>query len=72
VVRPVVLSPFPEEQFVSALSGVDRLIAVEENIDGQLSRLVGCHGVRVDERIGKYDGRPFFLEDLERRVGEVI
>ncbi|NVO67693.1 2-oxoacid:acceptor oxidoreductase family protein [Methanofollis tationis] len=72
VVRPVVLSPFPEEQLASALLGVGRLIAVEENIDGQLSRLVGCHGIRVDERIGKYDGRPFFLEDLERRVGEVI
>jgi 2-oxoglutarate ferredoxin oxidoreductase subunit alpha len=57
---------------LSALIGVERLIAVEENIDGQLSRLVGCHGVRVDARIGKYDGRPFLLEDLERRVGEVI
>jgi len=72
VVRPVVLSPFPEKQFISALSGVKRLIAVEENINGQLSGLVGCHGVRVDALITKYDGRPFFLEDLERRVGEAI
>lgn len=72
VVRPVVLSPFPEQRFLSALSGVERLIAVEENIDGQLSRLVGCHGVQVDAEIRKYDGRPFFLEDLERRVGEAI
>ncbi|QYZ78769.1 2-oxoacid:acceptor oxidoreductase subunit alpha [Methanofollis formosanus] len=71
VVRPVVLSPFPTEQFGAALAGAGRIIAVEENLDGQLARLVRAEGHRVDAMVGKYDGRPFFLEDLERRLKEV-
>lgn len=71
VVRPVVLSPFPTEQFSAALKGAGQVIAVEENLDGQLARLVRAEGHRVDAMVGKYDGRPFFIEDLERRLKEV-
>ncbi|MBP2146014.1 2-oxoglutarate ferredoxin oxidoreductase subunit alpha [Methanofollis sp. W23] len=68
VVRPVVLSPFPVEQFSAAIGGAEQVVAVEENLDGHLARLVRAEGYRVNAVIGKYDGRPFFLEDLERQL----
>lgn len=71
VVRPVVLSPFQAERIEAALGGAARVVAVEENLDGQLARLVRAEGHRVDAVVGKYDGRPFYLEDLERRLKEV-
>ncbi|WP_067049276.1 2-oxoacid:acceptor oxidoreductase subunit alpha [Methanofollis ethanolicus] len=68
VVRPVVLSPFPEAQVKAALAGAGRIVAVEENVTGQLARLVSAHGIKADVVVGKYDGRPFALEELERRL----
>ena len=35
VIQPVVLSPFPLRQMKEALSGVKRLVSVEDNMDGQ-------------------------------------
>ncbi|TAJ44865.1 2-oxoacid:acceptor oxidoreductase subunit alpha [Methanofollis fontis] len=72
LVRPVLISPFPVSGFARCLEGVEHIIAVEENITGQLAHLIGCHGFSADTVIGKYDGRPFAPEDLERRIGEVI
>ena len=71
VVQPVVLWPFPGDALRSALSGADRVVAVEQNTTGQLARLAAAEGIRVHDRILKYDGRPFSLEDLEARVQEV-
>ena len=72
VIRPVVLSPFPDRQFADACAGVERLIAVEENATGQLVSLVKEHGRNLDDTILKYDGRPFSPEELKRRVQEVL
>lgn len=65
VIQPLVLSPFPIEQFKAALSGVKKLISVENNSTGQLERLLNQYGFKVDERLLKYDGRPFSLDELE-------
>ena len=72
VIRPVVLSPFPAEVLNKALSGVGRLIAVEENATGQLASLAMQHGIRVHKKILRYDGRPFTHEDLLERVRGVL
>ena len=72
VIRPVVLSPFPDRQFTDAYTGVKRLIVVEENATGQLASLVKEHGRIVDNTILTYDGRPFTPEELKRRVQKVI
>jgi 2-oxoglutarate ferredoxin oxidoreductase subunit alpha len=71
VVQPVVLSPFPVNQLKTALSGSERIIAIEENALGQLVMLCARNGISVDEAILKYDGRPFSIEELERRLSEV-
>ena len=72
VIMPVVLSPFPVKQFQESLKGVKKIIAVENNATGQLVRLIKTYGFNVDEKILKYDGRPFSLEELGAEVKEVV
>ncbi|NYT06721.1 MAG: pyruvate ferredoxin oxidoreductase [Methanomicrobiales archaeon] len=71
VVQPVVLSPFPGEQLKRALSGAEQIVAVEENALGQLAMLCARNGITVDTSVRKIDGRPFAVEELERRILEV-
>ena len=72
VVQPVVLSPLPVERLKTALRGVERLIAVEENATAQLVALIEREGIRADKKILRYDGRPFTVDELVRRVSGVI
>lgn len=72
VIQPVVLNPFPIDQFQQALTGVKRLISVENNATAQLGRLIRNYGFQAGEKILKMDGRPFSLEELEKRVRRAI
>jgi 2-oxoglutarate ferredoxin oxidoreductase subunit alpha len=72
VVRPIVLWPFPEAQMKSALSGVRKLVVVEENATAQLAELAHRFGIEVDGKILRFDGRPFTPDDLRSRLTEVI
>jgi len=72
VVQPVVLSPLPVDRLKTALRGVERLIAVEENATAQLVALIEREGIRADKKILQYDGRPFTVDELVRRVSGVI
>ncbi|MDD5432570.1 MAG: 2-oxoacid:acceptor oxidoreductase subunit alpha [Candidatus Omnitrophica bacterium] len=72
VIQPLVLSPFPLKQFSEAVSGVKRLICVENNATGQLVKLIKMYGFNVDGKILKYDGRPFSLEELEMALKKEI
>ena len=72
VVQPIVLSPFPLRQMKEALSGVKRLVSVEDNMDGQLGSLLASRGITVDNQVLKYDGRPFSVGELRGRVMEVL
>lgn len=68
LVQPIVLNPFPVKQFQNALSGVKRVICVENNAAGQLAGLIKGHGFNADDAILKYDGRPFSVEELENSI----
>ena len=72
VIQPVVLSPFPADQLKKAMAGVRKLIAVEENATAQLAVLAGRYGITADEKILRYDGRPFLPDDLLVKVQEMI
>lgn len=72
VIQPVVLSPFPLRQMKEALSGVKRLVSVEDNMDGQLASLLASHRIIVDKQVLRYDGRPFSVGELRGRVMEVL
>ncbi len=71
-VQVSVLSPFPALKLEKALRGVERVIAVECNSTAQMARLAGFYGLKIQDRILKYDGRPFSLEDLETELGRVL
>jgi len=72
VVRPVVLSPFPVDQLKEAITGVRKLISVEENATAQLAALAERYGIIADEKILRYDGRPFLPDDLLVKVKEMV
>ncbi|MCJ7645322.1 2-oxoacid:acceptor oxidoreductase subunit alpha [bacterium] len=72
VIHPVVLSPFPIKEFQDSLSGVQNLICVENNSTAQLASLINRYGFRVNEKILKYDGRPFSLDELEERLKDLV
>jgi 2-oxoglutarate ferredoxin oxidoreductase subunit alpha len=72
VIQPTVLEPFPVASMQKALEGVETLIGVENNVTAQLAGLVRYHGVNVDKTILQYDGRPFSVDGLLKRVEEVI
>jgi 2-oxoglutarate ferredoxin oxidoreductase subunit alpha len=71
VVQVLVLCPFPEKRLKEALQGVERLIAIECNATAQLARLCGFYGFVIQDRILKYDGRPFSLDDLNSELDRV-
>lgn len=72
VVQPLVLEPFPIKAFKQALEGAETLIDVELNATGSLARLLACHGIAFDHKILRYDGRPFTVDGLRKRVEEVL
>ncbi len=58
------LWPFPSGA-ADALSGAKRLLLVEQNFNGQLGRLIRQEtGIEIEERLLKYDGRPFSPEEI--------
>jgi 2-oxoglutarate/2-oxoacid ferredoxin oxidoreductase subunit alpha len=74
MISVLVLSPFPEKKLKSALQGVERLLCVECNSTGQLARLAGSYGIKIqsEDCILKYDGRPFSLEELLGVLGRAL
>lgn len=72
VIQPVVLNPFPVKQFQEALAGTKKLICVENNATGQLAKLIKGYGFNVDKLLLKYDGRPNSVDELQRRLKEII
>lgn len=57
--------PFPTEAAMKLLSPATRLIDVEQNATGQLAALIREHtGILIKEKLLKYDGRPFFPEEI--------
>ena len=70
-IQILVLSPFPLKRLEDALKSVDRAICVECNSTGQLARLLMQYGIHTDDKILKFDGRPFSLDDLETELGKV-
>lgn len=65
------LWPFPVEASRAALSGAKRLVAVEGNGTGQFADLLAAQtGIRVDQRILKYDGRGLTPAFIQRHLEE--
>jgi len=72
VVSPIVLSPFPSNEFKKAMQGVKKTILVEDSSTGQLDTILAREGYRIDDMILRYDGRPFAVEELLERVRRAL
>lgn len=57
--------PFPRVATTSLLSKAKRVIDVEQNATGQLATLIRAEtGIEIHEKFLKYDGRPWFPEEI--------
>ncbi len=69
----VYLSPFPAEAVSAAIKKAKKTLVVENNKTGQLEGLIREKtGLSVDSSLRKYDGRPFYPEEIVDKVKEVL
>src|SRR6266568_4049036 len=67
------MKPFPVDDVSAALGRAKQLVLVEENYSGQLGSLIREQtGVKIEQRILKYDGRPFSEDELVRELFGVL
>ncbi len=72
-VQPIYLKPFPSGEVSSQLEGAGTVVAVENNATGQLAELLRKEALMaVDDKVLKYDARPFNPPDLAERLEEVF
>ena len=67
--------PFPAEALAKALAGVARNIVIENNVTGQLEKLIRSEtGIAADGHVHRYDGRAFtaeyIVDALEKEAAE--
>jgi len=72
VVQPLYLLPLPTWELGKHMQPGGKVVCVELNSTAQLRTWLSYHGLRVDESILKYDGRPFTVDQLEKRIEEVV
>jgi 2-oxoglutarate ferredoxin oxidoreductase subunit alpha len=66
------LFPFPTDATMKLLSHATRIVDVEQNATGQLTSLIREHtGILVKEKLLKYDGRPWYPEEIVERLGKI-
>lgn len=66
------LNPFPSEKVSKVIDSAKKTVAVENNFTGQLADIImEKTGRVVTRKILKYDGRPFYPEEIHRAVKEV-
>ncbi len=48
-----------------------RIVVIENNFSGQFANLLKKHGISVSDRIVKYDGEPFSVEELTEKISNI-
>ncbi|MCH7835589.1 MAG: 2-oxoacid:acceptor oxidoreductase subunit alpha [Chloroflexi bacterium] len=73
VLRFLDLWPLSEEAAATALGRCRRTVAVEQNYTSQLAKLLRMTtGIRMDQTMNKYDGRPFAPEEIVAGLGKEV
>lgn len=66
------MNPFPTEAVTRMLKNAKYLICIENNFSGQLKGLIREHtGIMILDTLQKYDGRPFYPEEIITKVESV-
>jgi 2-oxoglutarate ferredoxin oxidoreductase subunit alpha len=67
------VNPFPSELVQRILSGSSRKIAIENNYTAQMAGLIReSTGIAVDNKVVKFDGRPFSQNEIYEGVRDVV
>jgi 2-oxoglutarate ferredoxin oxidoreductase subunit alpha len=67
------LSPFPIAAVVAAIKHAKKTLVIENNYTGQFEGLIREHtGMFVTDRMRRYDGRPFYPEEIVAKVKNLI
>ncbi len=73
LLQVIALEPFPVEKVKNIFDHSEKIISVEQNSTGQFAELVKCKTGRApDEKILRYDGRPFDPFELKERLKEAL
>ncbi len=72
VIQPIYLRPFPEEKVKEEIKDVDNLISIELSSMGSFTTLIREKGIKIDDKILKYDGRSFDPIELSKSIKEVV
>ncbi len=65
--------PMAADKIQKALKGAKKMVAIENNYDGQLANILQeVAGIKVDQRLNKYDGAQFFPEEVVSKVITLI
>ncbi len=63
------MNPFPAEHLINILSKSKNVVSVECNYSGQLTGLIKEKtGIDIKNKWLKFDGRPFYVEELEEKI----
>jgi len=66
------MKPFPAQGVGDVLRRAKHIVSIEENYSGQLAQLVQEQtGVMIDQRINKFDGRPFSEDEVVNALAKV-
>ena len=67
------LNPFPEDAVRQILAEAKYILDVENNFSGQLAELIREKtGIEIMDKMLKYDGRPIFPEEIERKIKSIL
>ncbi len=68
----VYLNPFPSEKVSNVIDSAKKSVVVENNFTGQLADIIREKtGRSITRKILKYDGRPFYPEEIHDAIKEV-
>jgi 2-oxoglutarate ferredoxin oxidoreductase subunit alpha len=69
----VYVSPFPSATVKNLLQKSKKLIVIENNFTSQFSGLIREKtGINIGDKLLKYDGRPFYPEEIVEKVKKVL
>jgi len=67
------ISPFPAVEVTNILNNSTKTFVIEGNYSGQLEGLIKEHtGLSINNHFRKYDGRPFYFEEIVEEVKKLI
>ena len=72
LIQPIIIEPFPQKQMREVLKGVEKLFSIELNTTGQMAKVLNSQGIKVDGKILKYNGRPFFVKEIEDKLKKLL